>query len=205
MRSPSQDLRPLPRAAAPQSRAVTLVLVALLHVGIVYALATGLAHQMISALPQNLNVNVLPPIEEKDVPPPPPPPTFKQPPPFVPPPDVTIDLSQAPATTTAITAQSSQKDISAPASVGKAHYCDPKRYYPPQGITNSWTGTTVIGFTIDTEGNIKNLQIKRSSGHPELDEAAIRCASSWRYKPAIQRGQPIEVPWTTNVKWSLKG
>ena len=205
MRAPSQDLRPIPKVTAPQSRVVSFVLVALLHVGIIYALATGLAHQMVQMLPQNINVNVIPQTEEKHEPPPPPPPQFKQPPPFVPPPDVTIDLSQAPATTTAITAQSSQKDITAPASVGRAHYCDSRRYYPEKGITNNWTGTTVLSFTIDIEGSVKNLQIRQSSGHPELDQAAIRCAGSWRYKPAVHRGQPIEVPWITNVKWSLKG
>lgn len=205
MRAPSQDMRVLPRATAPQSRVVSFVLVAILHVVIIYALATGLAHQMIEMLPQNINVNIIPQTEEKHEPPPPPPPQFKQPPPFVPPPDVSIDLSTAPAATNAITAQSSQKDITAPASIGRPHYCDPRKYYPQSGIQNSWTGTTVLSFTIATDGSIKNLSVKSSSGHPELDEGAVRCASSWQYKPAVQHNTPIEVPWTANIKWNLKG
>jgi protein TonB len=204
MRAPSLDLRPIPPAAAPSSRVVSFVLVALLHVVIIYALAAGLAHQMIELLPQNVKVAIIPPTQEK-VTPPPPPPQFKQPPPFVPPPDVTIDLTQAAPATNAITAQSAQKGITAPASVGRTHYCDPTRYYPPQGITNNWTGTTVLAFRIGTDGTVKDLQVKQSSGHPELDEGATRCASSWRYSPAMQNGQAIEVPWQTNVRWSLKG
>jgi len=205
MRAPSQDLRVIPSAAAPQSRVVSLVLVALLHVAVVYALATGLAQQMVQMLPQNINVNIIPQEELKHEPPPPPPPQFKQPPPFVPPPDVTIDLSTAPAATSAITAQSSQKDITAAASIGRPHTCDARRYYPPQGITNNWTGTTVVSFVITADGSVRNVQIRQSSGHPELDTAAIRCSSTWQYRPALLHGQPVDQPNVVNIKWTLKG
>ena len=193
----------IPPAAAPQSRVVSLALVAVLHVAIIYALASGLAHQMVQLLPQNINVNIIPQTEEKHEPPPPPPPQFKQPPPFVPPPDVTIDFSTAPAATNAITAQSSQKDITAPASVGAGHSCT--QMYPQAAITKNEEGTTVVTFKISTDGTVLNPQVTKSSGFADLDSVALRCVGRWHYKPAMLHGQPLEVPWTANVKWQLKG
>lgn len=201
MRAPSQDLRPLPKTTAPSNRVVSLALVALIHVGIVYALVTGLAHQMVQMLPQNVKVNVIPPSAEKPVPPPPPPPTFKQPPPFVPPPDVTIDLTQAAPATSAITTQSAQKGITAPASVGRKHECT--GFYPPLSDKLGEEGTTTLNFKITTDGNVKDITVKKPSGFPRLDEAAVTCASKWRYKPAMQLGQPVEAAWATDVKWVI--
>ncbi len=202
MRAPSLDLRPIPPAAAPSSRAVSLVLVIILHVAIIYALANGLAHQMIELLPQNVKVAIIPPTQEK-IEPPPPPPTFKQPPPFVPPPDVNIDLTQAPATTNAITAQTAQKGITAPASVGAGHSCQSQ--YPPQAVERNEEGTSVISFHVSTDGTVISPQLVQSSGHQDLDDVALRCVARWRYKPALQNGQAIEVPWTAKVQWRLKG
>jgi hypothetical protein len=43
-----------------------------------------------------------------------------------------------------------------------------------------------------------------SSGHDRLDQAAVQCAQAWHYKPAMQNGQPVEVPWQTAVQWKLR-
>jgi outer membrane biosynthesis protein TonB len=37
-----------------------------------------------------------------------------------------------------------------------------------------------------------------------LDDAAIRCATSWRYRPAFENGRPVPASWTTNVQWKLR-
>jgi protein TonB len=181
---------------------VSFVLVALLHVVLIYALAAGLAHQMIELLPQNVKVAIIPPTLEK-VTPPPPPPQFKQPPPYVPPPDVTIDLTQAAPATNAITAQSAQKGITAPASVGAGHSC--QSLYPPQAVAKNEEGTTVLTFHIGLDGAVSNIQLNQSSGHSDLDDVATRCVSRWHYKPAMQNGQAVEVPWTARVLWKLRG
>jgi len=203
MRAPSQDLRVIPSAAAPQSRVVSAVLVAALHVVIIYALATGLAQQMVQLLPQNINVNIIPQTEEKHEPPPPPPPQFKQPPPFVPPPDVTIDLSTAPATTTAITTQSTQRIDSAlrPSSRNTFYKTD----YPVQSVQNSEEGTVTVKILVLEDGSIGDVQLVRSSGFPRLDEKTISIIKSrWRYSAPVKEGKPIQYWQTANVKWQLK-
>ena len=35
-------------------------------------------------------------------------------------------------------------------------------------------------------------------------DAAVQCASTWRYNPAKQKGQPIEMDWKASVRWQLK-
>ena len=89
------------------------------------------------------------------------------------------------------------------ASVGAKHYCDQNRYYPALSLKLQEQGTTTLSFKIDTNGSVKDPQVQTSSGYPRLDEATITCVSTWHYKPAMQNGQPIEVPWTTAVKWQV--
>ncbi|HEX3810794.1 MAG TPA: energy transducer TonB [Rhizomicrobium sp.] len=212
MQQPSHDLRGFGGGATATPRRIFSVgAVVLLHLILIYALASGLAAQLVQKMPEILKADVVPPQMPKDqVLPPPPPQLEKPPPPFVPPPEINV-TTEAPATNT-ITAISTppppatpaKPSISAPASIGKPHSCG-QNYYPAIGIRLNWSGVTGVGFKIGTDGSVSDAHVTSSSGHQELDDAAIRCASSWRYKPAIQNNQPVEVPWQTNVKWDLKG
>jgi protein TonB len=94
--------------------------------------------------------------------------------------------------------------VSAPASIGRAHVCG-QRYYPALANRLGHQGTTTLGFTISADGGISNISVANSSGYDELDQAAVACAASWTYKPAMQNGQAVSVPWKANVKWNLNG
>jgi periplasmic protein TonB len=202
MRAPSQDLRPIPQVTAKSSRAVSLTLVAVLHVAIIYALASGLAHQMVELLPQNVQVNIIPPQETKNEPPPPPP-TFKQPPPFVPPPDVNIDLSQAPATT-AITAQSTQKLVDS-APVPSRRNTISANDYPPLSVKLSEEGTVLVKVLIMPDGSVGDVQLAKSSGFQRLDDKTLDIIKNrWHYSPPTREGKPTQVWWNVRVKWQLK-
>ena len=78
------------------SRLVGLALVVILHIGIVYALVTGLATRAIEVMPAVIEAKIIaePPHEQIE-PPPPPPPEFHPPPPFVPPPEVRVETPAA--------------------------------------------------------------------------------------------------------------
>ncbi|MGB8600975.1 MAG: energy transducer TonB, partial [Rhizomicrobium sp.] len=129
------------------------------------------------------------------------------PPPFVPPPDFQI-VSDAPPPATTITVQNkvsqpAVKQLSSPASIGRPHSCGQE--YPALSLRLGEQGTTVIAFHIAVDGSTKDLAVATSSGSERLDEAAIKCASRWRYKPATgEGGTPIEVPWKSQVVWDLK-
>lgn len=92
--------------------------------------------------------------------------------------------------------------ITEPVSIGGSHSC--MNDYPAVAQRLNQQGTTTVGFTVDTDGSVSNVHVVSSSGHDMLDDAAVRCASSWRYKPAHQNGEPVQAPWTTNVQWTLQ-
>jgi protein TonB len=211
MQQPQHDLRPFGGARATPRRFVSIAAVALLHVVIIYALASGLAAQMIQRLPDELNTEVIKekPPDQNKLPPPPPPELVKPPPPFVPPPDINVQAETT--NNNAITQVTTKVDqpkpqISAPASIGRPHACPNGRWYPPEAIRLNHEGTTTLAFTIGTDGGISNVTVAESSGHDELDQAAVNCAGSWsNYRPAMQNGQPISVPWKAKVTWRLTG
>lgn len=196
-------------AQATPRRIGSVIVVGLLHVVIIWALATGLASQLFHKQIEDLKTEVIKdkPPEQNKVPPPPPPELIKPPPPFVPPPDITVNV-ETPSTNT-ITQVTTQHEppkpmITSPAAIGRPHACG-RAQYPALAVRLNHEGTVGLSFTINTDGGVTNVAVTSSSGHDELDQAAMTCAQSWTYKPAIQNGAPVAVPWKTNVKWNLNG
>jgi TonB family protein len=97
------------------------------------------------------------------------------------------------------------KDMTSPVADGPPHICPNGQYYPTAEIRAGIEGTTQIKFRIGTDGRIKDLAVAVSSGDAGLDQASIDCATSWRYVPATQNGQPVEVEWKARINWSLHG
>ena len=167
-------------------------------IGLTWALAAGLGQVIVKSTMAILNAEVVP---EKVPPkaPPPPPPDVKAPPPiFVPAPDVVISV-EVPSTITA--AKPTPHLESYPASIGRAHTC--LQNYPPVSQRLGEEGVSLLSFTINTDGSISNISVAKSSGSDRLDSAAMSCAAHWRYKPAVDKGQPIAWPWKAEVRWVL--
>ena len=185
------------------SRIVALSASTLLVLGCAWALSAGLAQTLVEKVNDVLKAEVIPEKLPDKTPPPPPPDLKAPPPPYVPPPDIVIQMDTS-APTAAITTQSKVQTapaISSPASVGRPHTC--LQDYPPISKRLGETGTTVLSFRIGTDGNVREVGVATSRGSQGLDDAAVSCASSWRYKAAIQSGVPVEVPWKAQVQWVL--
>jgi periplasmic protein TonB len=206
MQTPEHDMRAFATPAASPRRFVSVGLVAGLHILVIYALASGLAAQMIQKLPDELKAEVVqekPPEQEK-LPPPPPPDLTKPPPPFVPPPDINVaDTSPS----NAITAVQSHQapvvapQISAPVAIGRRHEC--MSGYPPVSRRLSEQGSALVRYVISETGEVTSANIERSSGFPRLDEAATQCVKDWRFKPATQGGRPIATTNQANITYKL--
>lgn len=188
-------------------RTIALSIAVGLNLSFAVALNSGLVSTLVEKLPEAVKVDV---VEEKipdKAPPPPPPDMAVPPPPFVPPPDFQI-VSDAPPPSNTITVQNKVsnpvvKQLSSPASIGRPHSCG--QDYPALSLRLGEQGTTTIAFHIAVDGSVKDLSVAETSGSERLDEAAVKCASRWRYKPATgENGAPIEVPWKSRVVWDLK-
>jgi protein TonB len=52
-------------------------------------------------------------------------------------------------------------------------------------------GRVVLHVEILPNGNTGRIDIRQSSGHELLDQAAIRAVGAWRFDPARVAGEPI--------------
>ena len=73
--------------------------------------------------------------------------------------------------------------------------------YPAIARAARIQGTVVLQATIAKDGTIQNLRV--INGPPMLQQAAIDAARSWRYKPYLLNGEPVEVETTINVVFNL--
>jgi len=200
---------------SPLRQATGIALVLLLHVGIIYALVSGLGRQVVEVLRKPLETRII--AEPKTTPPPPPlaPPPLPRlaapPPPYIPPPE--IQIRSAPPPVTAITAVTTVKPaepvpftrppepvaappapaVRLPAVIDAARSCQQPEY-PPISRRMGETGTVVLQFLIDVDGRVIDSKIDNSSGHPRLDEAARAALALCRFKPGSLDGKP-EQSW----------
>ena len=64
------------------------------------------------------------------------------------------------------------------------------------------SGVTVVKMQIGADGSLSNVAVAKSSSDPAMDGLAVACVSEWKYSPARQNGQPVSVPWQTQVAWN---
>jgi protein TonB len=64
-------------------------------------------------------------------------------------------------------------------------------FYPPQVIREGGEGTVLLSIQILADGRVGEVKLDRSSGHPKLDESAMREAKRWRFVPGTSDGKPM--------------
>ncbi len=68
--------------------------------------------------------------------------------------------------------------------------CD-KPEYPAEARNRGLQGQARVAVDVDANGNVTNVRIINSSGHAELDEAAVRQARQWKFTPSAAGRQGI--------------
>jgi protein TonB len=63
--------------------------------------------------------------------------------------------------------------------------------YPAAAKRQKQQGVVKIRVRIDASGDLLTAEITTSSGFPLLDEAALRCARTSRYRAATRNGKPV--------------
>jgi protein TonB len=189
-------------------------LVVLLHLIVLYALASGLARDVVNTLTKPVEVRI---IEDVKLPPPEPPkvriepPKFVKPPPaYVPPPEVRV-TAPAENTIAAVTPVAPQQPV-APvlaepvrpvvAKVGAA--CpDSTRIrqsleYPPKALQDGISGNVVVQFVVAANGQTRDFDLIHGA-HPLLNQAAL--AAVHRFNCVGQgRDVLVQVPFEFKVE-----
>lgn len=91
-------------------------------------------------------------------------------------------------------AGSVQQSIEAPVLPFTAAHVDPNYLHRPNPVYPALSkrlreeGTVVLRVNLDTQGNVLDISIEKSSGFQRLDQAAHEAVKQWRFVPA-KRGQ----------------
>jgi len=208
-------------------RITAIVIVALIHAALGYALVTGLATNFVKKAQEKLNtfdVEEPPPPPPPDEPPPPPPDQQLQPPPVVTPPPIVQNPNPPPVV---ITSVPTPPPVFVPAPVAAppppppppaaprvsqaaglrgnvgSYFGDDN--YPPAAIRAEAQGRVSARLSVGADGRVSDCTIVASSGNSDLDSTTCRIARSRvRFTPAKdENGAPIASTFPLNVRWVL--
>jgi len=203
------------------NRVVAIIVVALIHLLLGYALVTGLAYNVAKKAIEDLktfDVEDEPP-PPPDEPPPPPeqipdtPPPMVAPPPIIrtntqPPPMVVTPVAPPPQITTAPPPPPAPPPVRriepARAKANLASYVS-NDDYPDSAIRNEEQGTTGFRLDVGPDGRVSGCSITSSSGSAALDNAVCRLMRSRaRFTPATDStGAKTSDSVSGRIRWVL--
>ncbi len=207
------------------NRTAAIIIVALIHIALGYALVTGLAYNVIKKAAEDLktfDVEDEPPPPPEEPPPPPeentpPPPQVVAPPPIVrtntvAPPIVSVNIAPPVQITPVARPAPPAPPAPPPPRVSQAARAKgnlPSLFstddYPQSAIRNEEQGTTAVRMTIGTDGRVTDCSITQSSGSGALDTATCNILRRRaRFTPAKdQAGNPISDTFSQRIRWEL--
>ena len=72
-----------------------------------------------------------------------------------------------------------------------AYLKNPPPPYPAQARRRGLEGRVLVHAVVAASGECTRAELRRSSGHAILDEAALRAVRAWRFVPAMRDGRPV--------------
>lgn len=85
-----------------------------------------------------------------------------------------------------------------------AYLQNPAPVYPSQSRRRREEGQVLLEVFILVDGGVGNVRVKRSSGYPALDEAALDAVRRWRFVPARRGNEAIPYLYELPVGFSLR-
>lgn len=209
------------------NRIVAIIIVALIHLAVGYALVTGLAYSAVKkAIERVTTVDIEePPPEEEEPPPPEEQPDVMPPPPVAPPPPINIAPAPPNIQTQPTIPPPAPPALRVPPPAPVAPPPPPPpRVQPkspsPRGNPGAWAnpndypsralreereGVTRFSVQVDASGRVSSCNITGSSGHPDLDSTTCSLIQRrGRFNPATDgNGQPTGGSWSSSVRWEI--
>ena len=115
-------------------------------------------------------------------------------------PTLTIDEAELKPPPDAKVAPPRMMDVSAGLMAGHI-LSQQKPTYPDQARRAHVQGTVVLQAVIDKQGNITDLRV--IGGPTLLQGSAMEAVKTWRYRPYVLNGEPVEVETQINVVYSM--
>lgn len=215
---------PLVQMPAMNRRLLIATSVVLLHVGVLWALQSGLMRRAVEfVIPGEVLSEVFsppaPPAAKPQTPaaprPQPPKPEVQPAPPLPsalatpePAPAAAAAAPAAPAAP-AIEASTAAPGPAAPARIelpssDAAYLNNPKPSYPALSRRLGEQGKVVVRVLIGVDGRAQQAEIHLSSGYVRLDQAALGTVRSWRFRPGTRNGIPETMWFNVPVNFVLE-
>ncbi|MDR3406119.1 MAG: TonB family protein [Chthoniobacter sp.] len=80
---------------------------------------------------------------------------------------------------------------------------NPKPPYPPEARRLGQQGRVLLEVQVSADGRAAGVSVKRSSGFPVLDNAAVQGVQRWTFEPARVAGVPVASRAEVPVSFSL--
>ena len=80
---------------------------------------------------------------------------------------------------------------------------NPKPPYPPEARRLGQQGRVLLEVQVGADGRATGVSVKRSSGFPALDNAAVQGVQRWTFEPARAAGLPVASRADVPVNFSL--
>src|SRR5690554_5400138 len=176
------------------NKIIAIIIVALIHVALGYALVTGLAYSAVKkAIERVTTVDIEEPEPEEEPPPPPPPEEITPPPPVAPPPPINVSVAppqiqtvDRPPPPAPVFVQPSRPPAPPPPPPppppSQARGASPdglarwsariQENYPSRAVRDEIEGRVGVRVTIGTNGRVSGCTVTSSSGSSILDSAA---------------------------------
>ena len=204
------------------NRITALIVVAIIHIVLGYALVTGLAYEGAAKLIKKVTAIDIKEEVKKDEPPPPPKKIDAPPPPVAPP--VRINVSTTPPQITTVQTPPPPAPIVLAPAPSAPVAPPPPRIQPrgpsPKGQPGNWAnsndypsralreeqeGVTRFRVSVGPDGRVASCDITGSSGSSELDSATCSLITRrGRFTPANDgEGQPVSGSWSSSVRWQI--
>ena len=201
------------------SRGTTAIVgIVCVHALLIYAFVTGLAQRVVANIPFSLDGGVIVQPQAHLQPPPLPQPRLAQPrwiespvAPLTPivtdEPDSSIHVVPPPQHPTPAAQLSRPKAVNRIVGGPGAGFPDTEDFYPPVSRRLEQVGTSLVEVCVDPRGVLTAVPtIVGSSGHPALDQGALKLAraGSGRYRATTENGQPVSSCYAFRVTFRLK-
>jgi len=79
-----------------------------------------------------------------------------------------------------------------PPSFGAAYLRNPAPSYPHAAARSNVQGTVTLRVLVTREGLPARVELEKSSGSAQLDQAALETVKTWRFAPARRGAEPVE-------------
>jgi protein TonB len=189
------------------------IVVVALHLGLFYALQSGLARTLIDKVAGPLETKIIEEIEADPEEPPPPEVKLERVLPVMEIPDfvVTENTPTAPTITT-----TTEKPKVAPPPPAKEVVVPPRQNarnpiaqpeYPTMSRRLGEEGAVILLLTLDEDGRVTDAKVDTSSGFERLDEAAVKEAKrprNWKFVPGTINGKPAPMAFKFRVVFKIE-